>query len=52
MLAASGGPPHRPDPESGYAVFHNGEPVAHTETPEEAVALVAAALPPDLGPAS
>ncbi|MHA6761092.1 DUF6193 family natural product biosynthesis protein [Streptacidiphilus sp. PAMC 29251] len=35
-----------------YGVWNQGEPVARTGTPEEAVALMAAALPEGLGPAS
>ncbi|MGW4646485.1 DUF6193 family natural product biosynthesis protein [Kitasatospora sp. NPDC004289] len=41
-----------PHPEDGYAVYDNHELVARTATAEEAAALVAAALPADLGPAS
>ncbi|MFJ8042282.1 DUF6193 family natural product biosynthesis protein [Kitasatospora sp. NPDC096147] len=41
-----------PDPEDGYAVYDNHELVARTATAEEAAALVAAALPEGLGPAT
>ncbi|MFD8751965.1 DUF6193 family natural product biosynthesis protein [Kitasatospora sp. NPDC059577] len=41
----------RPDDEGLYGVWHHSELVARTETPEEAVALVVAALPEGLGPA-
>ncbi|WP_405015906.1 DUF6193 family natural product biosynthesis protein [Kitasatospora sp. NBC_00070] len=40
-----------PYDEGRYGVRRDGVLVARTETPEEAVALVVAALPPDLGPA-
>ncbi|MER7583964.1 DUF6193 family natural product biosynthesis protein [Kitasatospora sp. NPDC097691] len=42
----------RPYDEGLYGVWHHSELVARTETPEEAVALVVAALPEELGPAS
>lgn len=41
----------RPYDEGRYGVRSRGGPVARTETPEEAVALVVAALPEGLGPA-
>ncbi|MFC1436157.1 DUF6193 family natural product biosynthesis protein [Streptacidiphilus sp. N1-3] len=41
-----------PYDEGLYGVWNGGEPVARTETPEQAVALVLAALPEGLGPAS
>ncbi|MFB7472030.1 DUF6193 family natural product biosynthesis protein [Kitasatospora sp. NPDC056184] len=41
-----------PYDEERYGVRHDGELIARTETPEEAVALVVAALPEGLGPAS
>ncbi len=41
-----------PYDEGLYGVRNRGELVAHTETPEEAVAFVVAALPEGLGPAS
>ncbi|MFJ9519926.1 DUF6193 family natural product biosynthesis protein [Kitasatospora sp. NPDC101801] len=40
-----------PYDEGRYGVHSESGLVARTETPEEAVALVVAALPPDLGPA-
>jgi len=42
----------RPYDEGLYGVWNDGELVARTETPEEAVALMVAALPRGLGPAS
>ncbi|SEK33081.1 DUF6193 family natural product biosynthesis protein [Streptacidiphilus jiangxiensis] len=39
-----------PDEDGLYGVRRRGEPVARTETPEEAAALVVAALPAGLGP--
>ncbi|MFI5544417.1 DUF6193 family natural product biosynthesis protein [Streptomyces sp. NPDC051815] len=42
----------RPYDEGLYGVWNKGGLVARTETPEEAVALVVAALPQELGPAS
>ncbi|MFE6872095.1 DUF6193 family natural product biosynthesis protein [Kitasatospora sp. NPDC057692] len=41
-----------PYDEGLYGVWNEGELVARTETPEEAVALVVAALPEGIGPAS
>ncbi|MEV4944922.1 DUF6193 family natural product biosynthesis protein [Streptomyces sp. NPDC053755] len=41
-----------PYDEGCYGVRSRGRPVVRTETPQEAVALVVAALPEDLGPAS
>ncbi|WP_457031362.1 DUF6193 family natural product biosynthesis protein [Kitasatospora sp. P5_F3] len=41
-----------PYDEERYGVRNDGELVARTETPEEAVALVVAALPEGIGPAS
>ncbi|XIE79629.1 DUF6193 family natural product biosynthesis protein [Streptomyces sp. SBR177] len=41
----------RPYDEGLYGVRNRGEPLARTETPEEAAAFVAAALPEGLGPA-
>ncbi|MFZ3495528.1 DUF6193 family natural product biosynthesis protein [Streptomyces sp. 5.8] len=41
----------RPYDEGLYGVRDEGELVARTETPEEAVALLVAALPEGLGPA-
>ncbi|MET9933023.1 MULTISPECIES: DUF6193 family natural product biosynthesis protein [unclassified Streptomyces] len=42
----------RPYDEGLYGVWNRREPIARTETPEEAVALVVAALPEGLGLAS
>ncbi|MFD7985195.1 DUF6193 family natural product biosynthesis protein [Kitasatospora indigofera] len=41
-----------PNDEGLYAVRHNGELLARTRTPQEAVALVVARLPEGLGPAA
>ncbi|MFJ9847533.1 DUF6193 family natural product biosynthesis protein [Kitasatospora sp. NPDC101155] len=40
-----------PHPDGRYVVRDKGDVVAHTASPEEAVALVVAALPMDIGPA-
>jgi hypothetical protein len=41
-----------PNDEGLYGVWKGGEPILRTETPEEAAAFVAAALPEGIGPAS